>query len=237
MRRRSRQGASAIEFSFSLLVLVPLLLGAAGIGISMLRQLQTVQLARDAGAMFARKVDFTLLGSQQILSRVAGSLGLTVTTGSGGSSNTAGVAGAGNAVVILSAIQYVNAGVCSLATPPLAANTGSCHNFGSWVFAKRLVVGNNTLRTSNLGTPTGLTTAIDSTGTITINDQCLTATDKVTGTNPWTNPWNGSPTYPVDPNSLTVIQVQPIYVSEVAAVGFRMPPFSSGTTVYAQLYF
>jgi Flp pilus assembly protein TadG len=228
MRRRSRQGASAIEFAFSLLFLIPLFLGLTGIGISMLRQLQTVQLARDAGAMSARKVDFTLLGSQQILNRVAGSLGLTVTTGSGGSSNTAGVAGAGNAVVILSTIQYVTAGVCTsggYTYPP-----GTCTNYQNWVFTKRVVVGNNTLRTSNLGTPTGLTTAIDSTGAIALADQCTTAGDRVTGTNPWT-----SSTIAAD--ALAVIQVQPIYVSEAAAVGFRLPPFSSGTTVYAQLYF
>lgn len=237
MRTRSRHGASAIEFAFSLLFLVPLLLGTMGMGLSMLRQLQVVQLSRDAGAMFARKVDFTLLGSQQILSRIAGSLGLTATAASGGAAITAGVAGAGTAVVILSTIQYVNASVCAQATPPLSADPATCKNFGRWVFSKRLVVGDNALRTSNLGTPTGLITAIDGTGTITVNDQCLTAGDRVSNYNPWTNPWNGSAAYPVDPNSLTVIQTQPIYVSEAAAVGFRMPPFSSGTTVYAQLYF
>jgi hypothetical protein len=230
MRRRSRQGASAIEFAFSLLFLVPVFLGLTGIGISMLRQLQTVQLARDAGAMFARQVDFTLVGSQQILNRVAGSLGLTVTSGSGGNSNTGGVAGAGTAVVILSAIQYVNSGVCAQASPALAPDPAHCKNFGLWVFANQLVVGNNTLRTSNLGTPTGLMKPIAANGTIDISDQCLTAGDRVTGYNPWT-----SATIPAD--ALSVIQVQPIYVSEAAAVGFRLPPFSSGTTVYAQLYF
>lgn len=222
MRRRSRQGASAIEFSFSLLVLVPLFLGTAGIGISMLRELQVVQLSRDAGAMFARKVDFTVTGGQQILSNVAGSLGLTAGSG------VTGTAGAGNAVVILSSIQYVTAGVCT--TGGYSYPPGTCTNYQNWVFTKRLVVGNNTLRTSNLGTPGSTVTISGTDGSISIADQCTNTTDRVTGYNPWT-----SSTIAAD--ALTVIQVQPIYVSEAAAVGFRLPPFSSGTTVYAQLYF
>jgi hypothetical protein len=97
------------------------------------------------------------------------------------------------------------------------------------VFAKRVVVGNNTLIGSSLGTPNS-TYYATSDGAITINNQCLQSDDKVTGTNPW-----ASSSIPAA--DLAVIQVQPIYVSEAAAVGFRMPPFSAGTTTYAQFYF
>jgi len=109
MRQKLQRGIAYIEFALSLLVLIPLLLGVVGIGLSMHRQLQTVQLARDAGHMFARNVDFTLTGNQQVLSAIAGSLGLTATGGAVGTS------GAGTAVVILSEVRYVDVSACALA--------------------------------------------------------------------------------------------------------------------------
>ncbi len=45
MKRRKSSGASLIEFAFSLLVLVPLLLGITAYGLNMVISLQTVQLA------------------------------------------------------------------------------------------------------------------------------------------------------------------------------------------------
>ena len=223
MRRRSRQGGSAIEFAICLPVLIMLLLGTFGIGISMLRQLQVVQLARDAGCMYARKVDFTDAGSQNILSRVAGSLGLT--PGSGAT----GTAGAGSTVVILSTIQYVSASVCTSAGR--AATVAACPNLGSWVFAERLVIGNTSLLTSSLCTPTA-SIVNTTTGAITPLNECTVAGDKVTGYNPWT-----SSTITNTNNALSTIQGQLIYVSEAASRGFQIPPYSSGTMLYSQLYF
>lgn len=73
MRRRLQRGIAYIEFALSLMVLMPLFLGVIGLGLSMHRQLQTVQLVRDAGHMFARGIDFTLSGNQQVLAGIAGS--------------------------------------------------------------------------------------------------------------------------------------------------------------------
>src|ERR1039458_10278633 len=109
MRRKLERGIAYIEFALSLMVLIPLLLGVTGLGLSMHRQLQTVQLARDAGHMFARVTDFSQLGYQQVLSGVAGSLGLTATGG------VVGTSGAGSAVVILSMVRYVDVSACALA--------------------------------------------------------------------------------------------------------------------------
>jgi hypothetical protein len=223
MRRKLQWGGAAIEFALALFVLLPLFLGVTGIGLSMLKQMQTVQLARDAGSMSARKVNFTLAGNQNILSQVAGSLSLT--PGSG----TTGTAGAGNVVVILSTLQYVSGTLCGQATPPLAANTTACPNLGQWVFAKQIVVGNSSLGVSRLGTPAA--SIISTTdGTIAINDQCKTASAAVSGSNPWT-----SSTIPS--TDLPTLQSQPIYVSEAIAIGFRLPPFSGGTITYSQFFF
>ena len=59
MKKQNSRGVSTIEFAFSMLVMVPLLLGTGVTGINMIRSLQTVQLARDAGHMYARGVNFT----------------------------------------------------------------------------------------------------------------------------------------------------------------------------------
>ena len=222
MSRKTKHGGAAVEFALSLMVLVPLLLGVVGLGLSLQRQMLTVQLARDAGSMSARKIKFDQPGNQLLLNRIAGSLNLTA--GSGPS----GTAGSGSAVLILSTMQYVNAALCGQASPPLAADTAHCPNLNTWVFASRIVVGNNTLAYSSLGTPPSSIIGAD--GTITINNQCLTKADQITGPNPW-----ASTSIPA--TDLAVIQTQPIFVSEAAAAGFRMPPFTGGVLTYAQLYF
>jgi len=215
MRRRSERGVAYIEFALSLLVLIPLLLGVIGLGLSMHRQLQTVQLARDADHMYARGIDFTLLGNQQVLVAIAGSLGLSTTLGSG------------NAVVILSTVRYVDVSACAQAGKVDSnGNPSGCTNYQQWVIAERLVTGNNTLFTSRLGTPSS--SIITSNGTITITNQVTNTTDVATITG--FNPWNST-------TSTGLPSGQVVYVAEAAALGFRMPPFSAGTNTYAQVYF
>src|SRR4051794_23481701 len=93
-------GVAIAEFSFVMLVLVPLLLGTVVIGVNMVRSLQTVQLARDAGHMYARGVDFSQIGNKTILATIGTGTGLSTT------------AGAGSSVVILSTITYVDKAMC-----------------------------------------------------------------------------------------------------------------------------
>ena len=112
MRQRNLRGGAAIEFAFVLMVLVPLLLGTGAVGVNMVRTLQTVQLARDAGHMYARGIDFSQPGNQTILVQIGSSLGLSTTAGSSSS------------VVILSALTYVDDSACTAA----GAATGGVHN-------------------------------------------------------------------------------------------------------------
>ncbi|HEY9141186.1 MAG TPA: TadE family protein [Bryobacteraceae bacterium] len=228
MRQKPRRGGAYIEFALSLLVLVPLMLGVIGLGLNMLLQMQTVQLARDSGHMFARNINFTLLGNQQLLSAIAGPLGMTAGSGVSGLTGST----AGNSVVILSEVRYVDVSACSQAGKVDShGNPSGCTNYENWVFSQRLVIGNSGLRTSNLGTPPS--SIISSTdGTITITNQVTQAGDVAnvpTGTNGF-NPWN-STTGDGLPSG------QWIYVAEAAATGFHMPPFSSGAMTYAQMYF
>ncbi|MGB9455691.1 MAG: TadE family protein [Bryobacteraceae bacterium] len=230
MRQKPRRGGAYIEFAFSLLVLVPLMLGVIGLGLNMLLQMQTVQLARDAGHMFARNINFTLAGNQQLLAAIAGPLGMTAGSGVSGLTGST----AGNSVVILSEVRYMDVSACALAGFTTIGSGGTptgCTNYGNWVFSERLVIGNAGLRTSNLGTPpSSIVSSTD--GTITITNQATNTSNiaKVpTGTNGF-NPWN-STTGDGLPSG------QWIYTSEAAATGFHMPPFSSGAMTYAQMYF
>lgn len=197
------------------MVLLPLLLGLIGLGLNMHRQMQTVQLARDAGHMYARNVDFTLAGNQQVLVSIAGSLGLSTTAGSG------------SAVVYLSTVNYVDKSLCALAGKVDAGgNPSGCTNYQKWVFAERLVIGNSNTKLSNLGVPASNIVAAD--GTISNLNQATATSDvaNVTGFNPW--------------NSVTSTGLptgQSVYIAEAAAAGFKMPPFSVGTNTYSQLSF
>ena len=59
IRGKKSGGGSAIEFVFVSLVLVPLFLGTGAVGVNLIRTLQTIQLARDIGHMYARGIDFS----------------------------------------------------------------------------------------------------------------------------------------------------------------------------------
>ena len=94
------------------MVLVPLLLGTGAVGVNMVRTLQTVQLARDAGHMYARGIDFSQPGNQTILVRWAHRWGFP---------RPPAVL---SSVVILSALTYVDDAACTAA----GAATGGVHN-------------------------------------------------------------------------------------------------------------
>src|ERR1039457_856011 len=128
MNRKSLKGVSIMEFTLSMLVMVPLLLGTIACGIQLLQATQTTQLARDAARMYGRGLDFSQPGNKTILAALGSDLGLhTTDTG-------------GTAVLILSAVKYIDAPI-------------GCTNYHQWVFYQRLVIGNPGYRTSNFGSP------------------------------------------------------------------------------------
>ncbi len=134
-----------IEFSLLTVVWVPLLLGTMWIGSAMVREQEVTEVARDLASMYARGFDFSTTSgaTNTILAEVTGALGTVTSTGTG--------------VVIFSQLTYVGNSVCGSFGPtygtltPLA-HTGSCVNYGSFVFTQQYVQGNKSLRTSNFGT-------------------------------------------------------------------------------------
>jgi hypothetical protein len=209
-QRTSERGASVIEFAFITFTLVPLLIGAGVIGVNLVRTLQTEQLARDAGHMFARGIDFSATGNQEILANIGNSLNMSATAGSG------------NAVVILSKVTYVDNNACTTGGAVNSSGQPSgCTNLGKWVFVQRLVIGNSTLRSSNLGTPSGVN--LSSSGTITAAQYVTVAGDVANfhSINPYSN---------VDGTISGLPSGQVVYIAEASATGYNLPPYGVGST-------
>jgi Flp pilus assembly protein TadG len=147
-RKRKNQGGAMLEFTLLIPVWLPLLLGTMWTGSAMIRGLQVTQVARDAGSMFCRGVDFSTgsgTNSNQILTKVTQEIGTVTSSGTG--------------VVIFSTLTYVGNSVCALAgsayhdnsIPP--QHTSACTNYGKFVFTQRYIVGNTSLRSSDFGAP------------------------------------------------------------------------------------
>jgi len=207
-----------LEFSLIMLVLVPLLLGSIGFGLNMLRSLEVIQLARDAGHMFARGSDFSQPGTKTILTTLGDDVGLTTN------------AATSNAVVVLSAVTYIDKAMCAADGKVDAHGEPlGCNNYAKWAFTKRLVIGNTSLRTSNLGSPlqTGPNPVVlDAAGKTTLHDQVTNAGDVAvfTGINP----------YAVVNGAVSGLPSgQVIYISEAAANGIVVPPFVPNSVMYS----
>jgi hypothetical protein len=212
--RPARRGTSVISFAFLSPLMIALLLGLVGVGVNLLRTHQTIQVARDAGHMYARGTELWKTGYQQILARLGSNIGLKVDPATS------------NAVVILSLVTYVDIPTCVAAGCPLdlSGNPIGCTNQNKWVFAQRWAIGKPGVRTSNFGSPltsgpTGVT--IDpQTGKISIQDYAKKAgaVAQFTGINPYAKAVDGSV------SGLPSREV--IYVAEAASQGLGLPPFT-----------
>ena len=222
MRGKGLRGAACIEFAFITMALIPLLLGTGAAGINMILTLQTIQLARDAGHMYARGLDFSQAGNKTVLANVGKTLGLSTTKDTG------------SAVVILSALTYVDDATCVAAGAADAQGhaNSNCTNFGQWVFAQRLTIGNTGVRSGNIGSPV---TATDQTGWVTVDATSgrITTADYAkktgaraifSGVNPYSN---------VNGTVSGLPSGQMLYVAEAAAKAFSMPPFIGPSATYS----
>jgi hypothetical protein len=216
---RNGRGGSAIEFALVSLTLVPLLLGAGTVGINMIKMEQTEQLAHEAGRMFGEGLDMSQPGNQTVVATVGSDLGLSTS------------AGQGNAVVILSALTYIDPAACASAGQVDSEGNPSagCTNYGKWVFTSRLTIGNSSVRTSNLGSPlvsgpNGVT--INSNGTIGLSDYVTKsgAVAQFSSINPYSSVGNNVSGLPSG---------QFLYVAEAAATVFQMGPYVGPGATYA----
>jgi hypothetical protein len=164
-----QRGVAIIEFTFSLLFLIPLMLGVLVFGFKFIRGLEMIQVSRDLGAMYLRGVDFRNAGAQQTAQRLADNFNLTAT---------------GTSVVILSTVKLITGADCLAANK--VANPGStstaCTNLGKAVFTEQLTVGNPAQGSSAFNTPptlpatcTPISTGTPCVFTVTVQNQGITA--------------------------------------------------------------
>jgi hypothetical protein len=221
MSRKTLRGNAFIEFTLIALVLTPLLLGTLGIGVNMIRTLQTVQLSRDAGHMYARNIDFSLAGNKTILASLGQDLGLRITAPASGS-----------AVVILSALTYVDRATCAAGgAVDGSGNPSGCTNFQKWVYTQRLVFGQSSVRSSNFGSPTGVT--IDpTTGRISAHDYVTVAGAALSSFDA-INPYKVA----IDGAVSGLPSGQVVYISEAASLGFDVPGVIWNAKAYSFSFF
>jgi hypothetical protein len=222
MNRGNLRGTSYVEFAFALLVLVPLLLGTAGVGINLLLVYQSSQLARDAGRMYARGIDFSSPSSKTILATLGSGIGLNSTTG------VVGTAGAGSAVAVFTTVSYVDDAACAMGgyVDSGGVHTSACRNFGKWVFRQRIVVGNATIKETAYGSPlvTGPSPVIiDSGGNISLSAQLTNTGDVAIFAS--ISPYNYTTGYGLPSG-------QRIFITEIAARGFTVPPYQTNPVQY-----
>ena len=155
-RKRATRGNTLVEFAMVMSFLVPILLSVFSIGMSLTMAVQTSVVARDAGAMFMRYVDFSLNSNKSLIVRIARGMGMTEN--------------GGNGTVILTQILRIGAAQCI----PTYPNTAACPNFNRHVITKRVIIGNATLTTSTFGTPAPAIVTAD--GSITAANYLANAT-------------------------------------------------------------
>ena len=134
--RKRQRGIEVIEFALCSVLLVPLFLGTVLLGMRLGRSIQVTQVARDTAHMYARFVDFSKTGNQDMVVRIASGLSMTRT--------------GGNGVVILSQVMRIGDLQCTGGGVAIA----DCFNNSQSVVIHRVVIGNSSLRQSSLATPT-----------------------------------------------------------------------------------
>jgi len=122
-----------VEFTLSLLFLVPLLIGTLVFGFRLVRAQQIGQITRDLAHMYSRGVDFTQAGAAGNAQTLSGPFSLT---------------SAGNSVVIFSTIQIETSAACQV-----AIGSTTCPNLNQPVFTQQVAIGNAGANGSAFGTP------------------------------------------------------------------------------------
>lgn len=132
-RRTSRErGTAVMEFALVAPALIVIMMGVVTIGMNLSRLIRVNQVARDAGSMYVRSVDFSKPGNQDLLVRLSETLGITRT--------------GGNGVIILSKITFMPQSKCSdLKLSPCNSN--------KHVITQRLTIGNASLFQSSIANP------------------------------------------------------------------------------------
>jgi Flp pilus assembly protein TadG len=155
---KPRRGVAIVEFTLSMVFLVPLLLGVFIYGFKLVRSIQMQQIVRDLGHMYIRGINFRNPGPQQNARTLAAGFDLTNT---------------GSSLVVLSKVRLITQVECNAgnAVSPTIPQGTPCANINKIVFVEQLTVGNPGNGQSTYGTP-----PLEPDYTVTIKNQTRTST-------------------------------------------------------------
>lgn len=183
----NNRGNTILEFAIVMTFLVPMLAGAFTIGMTVTKGIQASNVTWDGLVLLVTAMtnpnsglDLSQTQNQRIIVRASQGFNMASDASYDPSST-------GGGVVILSKVILVGPNTCALgivpapsgipnSTPPnYGWNTSNCPNYGSYVFAYRIVIGNGTRWSSALGNPGG---TVQSNGTITNTEIASNSSDQ-----------------------------------------------------------
>jgi len=129
-RRSRRSGVAVVEFSLSLVFLIPLLLGTFVFGFRLIRALEMQQIVRDLGHMYIRGINFRNAGPISNARTLSSGFDLTST---------------GTSLIVFSQIRILQQADCDAANPTSPAGT-HCTNLNNPVFVEQITIGNTSLQ-------------------------------------------------------------------------------------------
>jgi len=157
-RHWRESGNTMLEFALAMSILVPMFAGMFTIGMALSKSIQVSNVCQDAVVLLVDTntepnagLDLSLAQNQRMIVRAAAGLGMNSDAQDDPSAT-------GNAVVILSKVVMVGPQECSTGVVPAPKNAppwnaGNCPNYGQYVFAYRVVIGNGTRWSSTFGNP------------------------------------------------------------------------------------
>jgi hypothetical protein len=157
-RSKSEAGQAMLEFSIVTISLAFMFAGAFTIGAMLNKALLVSNVTRSAAVLMVTSVtnpkadlNLVLPQNQRILISEASGLGMA-------SDAQFDPSATGNGAIFLSKIILVGANECAAGVSPIPTgvppwNTSACPNYGSYVFAYYVPIGNNTRWASYFGTP------------------------------------------------------------------------------------
>ena len=189
IRSKSESGQAMLEFSIVSISLAFLFAGAFTVGAMLNKALQVSNITRSAAVLMVRSVtdptaalNLAIPANQRILIREANGLGMA-SDSSFDPYPQPGGGGTGaiflSKIIVVGANECAAAGLTAHASPPLW-DTSNCANFGSYVWAYYVPIGNTTRWSSVFGKPP--TADVQTDGTVSALNIATDTGDQVTAT-------------------------------------------------------
>lgn len=181
-KSKSESGQAMLEFAMVAIFLTFVFAGAFTIGAMLNKALQVSNVTRSAAVLMVRsltdtKADLNLALSQNQRILIREASGLSMAKDAAYDPDPAG-----SGAIFLSKIILVGANECASGTtgksPPWS--TSNCANYGSYVYAYYVAIGNNTRWASAFGSPA--TADVDTDGTLSAQSIATHTSDAITAT-------------------------------------------------------